>query len=105
MKEEKQKYNNSRVYFDPFTGSAYRDISFGSMNFRSLKSLSSSIAERCYQFDSMHEYYAYRIALLCLPAELQLLRQVNILVVPKSELGTAISYRADLLIACNWSLD
>ncbi len=47
----------------------------------------------------MHEYYCYRIVLLNLPISLQLLRQVNFLVVPKSDLGSAVTYRADLVIA------
>ena len=47
----------------------------------------------------MHEYYCYRIVLLNLPINLQLLRQVNFLVVPKSNLGSAVTYRADLVIA------
>jgi hypothetical protein len=46
----------------------------------------------------MHEYYCYRIVLLNLPISLQLLRQVNFLVVPKSDLGSAVTYRADLVI-------
>jgi hypothetical protein len=46
----------------------------------------------------MHEYYCYRIVLLNLPTKLQLLRQVNFLVVPKSDLGSAVTYRADLVV-------
>ena len=47
----------------------------------------------------MHEYYCYRIILLNLPITLQLLRQVNFLVIPKSDLGSAVIYRADLVVA------
>jgi hypothetical protein len=47
----------------------------------------------------MHEYYCYRIVLLNLPITLQLLRQVNFLVIPKNDLGLAVTYRADLVVA------
>ena len=46
----------------------------------------------------MHEYYCYRMVTTLLPINLQLLRQVNFLVVPKSDLGSAVTYRADLVV-------
>ncbi len=99
MNPQKRKYNNQKVYFDPVKGVAYWDGSFGTREFRLLKELNSSILKRCYQFDSMHEYYCYRIVALNLPISLQLLRQVSFLVVPKSDLGSAVTYRADLVVA------
>jgi hypothetical protein len=87
------------VYFDPVKGIAYREGLFRTREFRLVKDLNSSILKRCYQFDSMHEYYCYRIVSLNLPITLQLLRQVNFLVVPKSDLGSVVTYRADLVIA------
>lgn len=99
MKQQKRKYNNTRVYFDPVKGIAYKEGPFGTREFRLIEDLNSSILKRCYQFDSMHEYYCYRIVLLNLPKKLQLLRQVNFLVVPKSDLGSAVTYRADLVVA------
>ena len=98
VNEQKRKYNNIKVYFDPVKGVAYREGLFRTHEFRLIKDLSSSILKRCYQFDSMHEYYCYRIVLLNLPISLQLLRQVNFLVVPRSDLGSAVTYRADLVI-------
>jgi hypothetical protein len=86
------------VYFDPVKGVAYREGLFRTSEFRLIKDLNSSTLKRCYQFDSMHEYYCYRIVLLNLPINLQLLRQVNFLVVPKSDLGSAVTYRADLVV-------
>ncbi|MEG4583057.1 hypothetical protein QUA71_26100 [Microcoleus sp. MON1_C5] len=99
MTQNKRRYNNSRVYFDPVKNTAYSDIPFGTREFRLIKDLNSVILKRCYQFDSMHEYYCYRIIGLMLPIHLQLLRQVNFLVVPKTKLGSAVTYRADLVIA------
>ena len=96
---QKRKYNNTKVYFDPVKGVAYRKGLFRTREFRLLKDLNSSILKRCYQFDSMHEYYCYRIVALNLPISLQLLRQVSFLVVPKSNLGSAVTYRADLVVA------
>ena len=87
------------MYFDPVKGIAYREGSFRTREFRLLKDLNSSTLKRCYQFDSIHEYYCYRIISLKLPPGFQLLRQVNFLVVPKSDLGSAVTYRADLVIA------
>lgn len=87
------------MYFDPVREIAYWDGCFGTREFRLIKSLDSSTLKRCYQFDSMHEYYCYRIVSLKLPPSLQLLRQVSFLVVPKSDLGSAVTYRADLVIA------
>ena len=98
MNQQKRKYNNTKVYFDPVKGVAYREGLFGTREFRLVKDLNSSILKRCYQFDSIHEYYCYRIVLLNLPISLQLLRQVNFLVVPKSDLGSAVTYRADLVV-------
>jgi hypothetical protein len=98
VNQQKRKYNNTKVYFDPVKGVAYREGLFRTREFRLIKDLSSSILKRCYQFDSMHEYYCYRIVLLNLPISLQLLRQVNFLVVPKSDLGSAVTYRADLVV-------
>lgn len=87
------------MYFDPVRHIAYRDIPFGSREFSPLKGLNLQVLSRCWRFDSIHEYYSYRIVVHCLPNELQLLRQVNFLVAPKSDLGTAVTYRADLVIA------
>ncbi len=98
MHEQKRRYNNTRVYFDPVKGVAYKEGLFRTREFRLIKDLNSQILKRCYQFDSMHEYYCYRIVLLNLPITLQLLRQVNFLVVPKSDLGSAVTYRADLVV-------
>jgi hypothetical protein len=99
VSQQKRKYNNTKVYFDPVKSVAYREGLFRTREFRLIKDLNSSILKRCYQFDSMHEYYCYRIVLLNLPISLQLLRQVNFLVVPKSDLGSAVTYRADLVVA------
>jgi hypothetical protein len=98
VSQQKRKYNNHRVYFDPVKEVAYWDGTFGTREFRLIKNLNSLVLKRCYQFDSMHEYYCYRITLLKLPSNLQLLRQVSFLVIPKSELGSAVTYRADLVI-------
>ena len=98
MSQQKRKYNNQKVYFDPLKDVAYWNGSFGTREFRLVKDLNSSILKRCYQFDSMHEYYCYRIISLKLPPDFQLLRQVNFLVVPKSDLGSAVTYRADLVV-------
>ena len=98
MNQQRRKYNNQKVYFDPLKDVAYWDGSFGTREFRLVKDLNSSILKRCYQFDSMHEYYCYRIVSLKLPPNLQLLRQVSFLVVPKNDLGSAVTYRADLVI-------
>ena len=98
MNQQTRKYNNTRVYFDPVKGIAYREGSFRTREFRLLKDLNSSTLKRCYQFDSIHEYYCYRIISLKLPPGFQLLRQVNFLVVPKSDLGSAVTYRADLVV-------
>jgi len=86
------------VYFDPVKGVAYREGLFRTREFKLIKDLNASILKRCYQFDSMHEYYCYRIVLLNLPISLRLLRQVNFLVIPKSDLGSTVIYRADLVI-------
>lgn len=99
MEQQKRKYNNYKVYFDPIKGVAYWDGLFRTREFRLIKDLKSSILKRCYHFDSAHEYYCYRIVSLNLPLSLQLLRQVNFLVVPKSDLGSAVTYRADLVVA------
>jgi hypothetical protein len=99
VNEQKRKYNNTRVYFDPVKSVAYREGNFRTREFRLMKDLNSSILKRCYQFDSIHEYYCYRTVLLNLPINLQLLRQVNFLVIPKSDLGPAVTYRADLVVA------
>ena len=98
MNQQKRKYNNYRVYFDPVKSVAYWDGPFRTREFRLIKDLNSSILKRCYQFDSMHEYYCYRIVALELPASLQLLRQVSFLVIPKNDLGSAVTYRADLVV-------
>ena len=98
MNGQKRKYNNIKVYFDPLKDVAYWDAPFGTREFRLVKGLNSSILKRCYQFDSMHEYYCYRIISLKLPPGFQLLRQVIFLVVPKSDLGSAVTYRADFVI-------
>lgn len=99
MNEQKRKYNNHKVYFDPLKNVAYWDGDFGTREFRVIKNLNSSVLKRCYQFDSMHEYYCYRIVTFNLPIGLQLLRQVNFLVIPKNDLGSAVTYRADLVVA------
>jgi hypothetical protein len=98
VNQPKRKYNNRRVYFDPIKEVAYWDGKFGTREFKLAKDLNLCVLKRCYQFDSMHEYYCYRIVTLKLPANLQLLRQVSFLVVPKSDLGSAVTYRADLVI-------
>lgn len=98
MNQQKRKYNNQRVYFDPLKGIAYWDGIFRTHEFRLIKDLNSSVLKRCYQFDSMHEYYCYRIISLELLPNLHILRQVNFLVVPKSDLGSAVTYRADLVV-------
>ena len=98
MNQQKRKYNNKKVYFDPVKGVAYWEGLFRTREFRLIKDLNFTTLERCYQFDSMHEYYCYRIVLLNLPITLQLLRQVNFLVIPKNDLGSAVTYRADLVI-------
>ena len=98
MNQQKRKYNNHRVYFDPIKDVAYWDGPFGTREFRLVKKLDLPTLKRCYQFDSMHEYYCYRIVSLKLPSNLQLLRQVNFLVIPKNDLGSAVTYRADLVI-------
>jgi hypothetical protein len=98
VNQQKRKYNNIKVYFDPVKGVAYWEGLFGTREFRLVKELNSSTLKRCYQFDSMHEYYCYRIVSLNLPIGLQLLRQVNFLVIPKSDLGSAVTYRADLVV-------
>jgi len=98
VNEQKRKYNNTKVCFDPVNGVAYREGAFGTHEFRLIKDLNPSILKRCYQFDSIHEYYCYRIVSLNLPINLQLLRQVNFLVIPKSDLGSAVTYRADLVV-------
>ena len=87
------------MYFDPIKDVAYWDGPFGTREFRLVKKLDLPTLKRCYQFDSMHEYYCYRIVSLKLPSNLQLLRQVNFLVVPKNDLGSAVIYRADLVVA------
>lgn len=98
VNQQTRKYNNTKVYFDPVKGVAYREGLYRNLEFRLVKDLNSSILKRCYQFDSMHEYYCYRIVLLNLPISLQLLRQVNFLVVPRSDLGSPVTYRADLVV-------
>ena len=98
MNQQKRKYNNQKVYFDPIKEIAYWDGNFGTREFRLIKDLSSSVLKRCYRFDSMHEYYCYRIISLKLPPNLQLLRQVSFLVIPKSDLGSTVTYRADLVV-------
>lgn len=98
MSERKRKYNNHIVYFDPVKKIAYWDGTFGTREFRLIKDLNSLALKRCYRFDSMHEYYCYRIISLKLPPNLQLLRQVSFLVIPKSDLDSAVIYRADLVI-------
>lgn len=99
MPTPKSKYNNCKVYFDPIKKIAYWGGEFRTREFKLLKDIDSLTRERCYKFDSMHEYYCYRIVELNLPPNLQLLRQVNFLVVPKSPLGATVVYRADLVIA------
>jgi len=99
VNQQNCKYNNVKVYFDPVKGVAYREALFRTREFRLIKDLNSSTLKRCYQFDSMHEYYCYRVTLLNLPITVQLLRQVNFLVIPKTDLGSAVFYRADLVIA------
>ena len=98
VNQQKRKYNNCRVYFDPVKNVAYWDGLFRTREFRLIKDLNSLIVKRCYQFDSIHEYYCYRVVSLNLPIHLQLLRQVNFLVIPKSDLGSAVIYRADLVV-------
>ena len=98
MSQQKRKYNNQRVYFDPVKEIAYWDGIFGTREFKLIKNLNPSILKRCYRFDSMHEYYCYRVISLKLPSNLQLLRQVSFLVIPKSDLGSAVTYRADLVV-------
>jgi hypothetical protein len=98
VNQQKRKYNNTKVYFDPVKGVAYWEGLFRTREFRLIKDLNFLILKRCYQFDSMHEYYCYRIVATLLPINLQLLRQVNFLVIPKSDLGSAVTYRADLVV-------
>lgn len=92
------KYNNTFVYFDPVTNRAYKDTLTDSLQFAPTKSLTASIKKRSLRFDSQHEYFVYRVVLLHLPANLQLLRQVNFLVIPRNNFGNNVFYRADLVI-------
>ncbi|MGL5922556.1 hypothetical protein [Chroococcidiopsis sp.] len=92
------KYNNTFVYFDPVTNRAYKDTLTGSLQFAPATQMSAAIKKRSLRFDSQHEYFVYRVVLLHLPANLQLLRQVNFLVIPKNNFGNNVFYRADLVI-------
>ncbi|MEG4488821.1 hypothetical protein [Microcoleus sp. D2_18a_B4] len=99
MGQRKSKYKNIKVYFDPTTTTAYWDGDFVTREFRLVKSLTSAtVLKRCYRFDSMHEYYCYRIVQAKLPSEYAILRQVNFLVIPKTDLGSEVTYRADLVV-------
>lgn len=96
-----RKYKNTFVYFDPRLQRAYEESDCGNAAFASTKVMSSDVKKRCYRFDSKHEYFTYRIALNLLPEGLQLLRQVNFLVIPGSDLGKKVFYRADLVVVTN----